>query len=368
LIPNDIAEPQTDWGTDLVWTYPFPESGSGAWFINDCGPSTDDTYIYFPVSLPLKAESNPRLITVSFDGDIVDDVYIEEWDKAEFTAQNECVTVRAGGPESLHIIDKGDGTFRYGMGCIYCMHMCVDPLRYLDSGDTEDLVVAINEEGDGFCDHGWHPDSQCPDDCYGDDAPWNYSFYGDKYGISMIATQRGGPFSWCLLTPDHTAVGYCSIAAEMDTGQDSVFGINTDTAYDGLYIHPTYWGQVEKPEELAGISLLYLGHDSDRGVIAKEAPPTAVADDAPSAFAVAQSAPNPFNPTTTISFTIPEAGNVNVDVFNVAGQKVDTLVNDFMDAGSHSVVWDGSNRSSGVYFYTVTSGEFSKTMKMTLLR
>jgi len=367
LAPNDIAEPQTDWGEDLVWTYTNPGSGAGGWFMDDCGPSTDNTYIYFPVSLPLKAECNPRLITVSFDGDIVDNVFIEEWDKAEFVAQNECATIRAGGPSSLDVVEKGDGTFRYGMGCIYCMHMCVDPIRYLDSGDAEDLVEAINEEGDGFCDHGWVTDSQCPDDCYGDDPPWNYACYGDKYGISMISTQRAGPFSWCLLTPDHTAVGYCSIAAEQDYGQDSVFPINTDCAYDGLYLHPCYW-YAEKPDELAGISLVYLGHDSDTGIIAKEAPPTAVAADAPSAFAVAQSTPNPFNPTTTISFTIPEAGNVTVDVFNVAGQKVDTLVNDFMDAGSHSVVWDGSNRASGVYFYTVTSGEFTKTMKMTLLR
>jgi len=93
-----------------------------------------------------------------------------------------------------------------------------------------------------------------------------------------------------------------------------------------------------------------------------------VTDEAPSVFAVEQSSPNPANPTTTISFTLPESGNVTADIFNVAGQKVDTLVNDFMDSGRHSVVWDGSNLSTGVYFYTVTSGEFSKTMKMTLLK
>lgn len=367
LIPNDVAEVQTDWGTDLVWTYPFPASGPGGWFINDCGTSTDNTYIYFPVSLPSIAECNPRLVIVSLDGDIVDDIYLEEWDKAEFVAQNECAKIRAGGPQSMEVIDKGDGTFRYGMAGVYCMHMCVDPLRYLESGDYEDLIVSINEEGDNFVDRGSFPDSVCPHDCYGNDFPRGYSHYGDKYGISMIATQRSGPISWCLLTPDNTAIDYCSIAGELDTGQDSVFPINMGTAYDGLYLHPCSWSQIEKPEELASISLMYLGHDSDRGIIGKT-PPVAVADDIPSAFAVAQSSPNPFNPTTTISFTIPEAGNVNVDVFNVAGQKVDTLVNDFMDAGSHSVVWDGSNRSSGVYFYTVTSGEFTKTMKMTLLR
>ena len=94
----------------------------------------------------------------------------------------------------------------------------------------------------------------------------------------------------------------------------------------------------------------------------------AVDDDAPAAFAVDQNYPNPFNPTTTISFTNVEASNVSIDVFNVAGQKVDTIANEFKSAGSHSVTWDASGFSAGVYFYTVKTGDFSKTMKMTLLK
>ena len=109
----------------------------------------------------------------------------------------------------------------------------------------------------------------------------------------------------------------------------------------------------------------YCGHDSIKGLLTYA---IVVADAIPSVFAVEQNSPNPANPTTTISFTLPESGTVTVDIFNVAGQKVDTLVNDFMDSGRHSVVWNGSNFSTGVYFYTVKSGEFSRTMKMTLLK
>ena len=94
----------------------------------------------------------------------------------------------------------------------------------------------------------------------------------------------------------------------------------------------------------------------------------AVDEDVPSAFSVEQNSPNPFNPTTTISFTTAEAGNVTIDVFNVAGQKVDTITSEFMNAGSHSVTWDATGFSAGVYFYTVKSGDFSRTMKMTLLK
>ena len=109
----------------------------------------------------------------------------------------------------------------------------------------------------------------------------------------------------------------------------------------------------------------FSGHDSIKGIITSG---VGVDEEAPAAISVAQNAPNPFNPTTTISFSLAEAGTVTIDVFNIAGQKVDTIVNEFMDAGSHSVVFDASEFSAGVYFYTVKSGDFSKTMKMTLVK
>jgi len=75
---------------------------------------------------------------------------------------------------------------------------------------------------------------------------------------------------------------------------------------------------------------------------------------------VEQNFPNPFNPTTTINFSIAEASNVSIEIFNSAGQKVGTLVDKFINAGTHSVVWDASNYSAGVYFYTIKSGDFAK--------
>jgi hypothetical protein len=96
--------------------------------------------------------------------------------------------------------------------------------------------------------------------------------------------------------------------------------------------------------------------------------PSAVNTTAPSAFTVAQNTPNPFNPTTTISFTLAKAGHTTVDVYNVAGQKVSTLVNGNLSAGSHSVTWNAAKFSAGVYFYTVKSGSFTRSMKMTLLK
>jgi ligand-binding sensor domain-containing protein/flagellar hook assembly protein FlgD len=85
-------------------------------------------------------------------------------------------------------------------------------------------------------------------------------------------------------------------------------------------------------------------------------------------FSVSQNVPNPFNPTSTISFTIPEAGHTVVEIYNLAGQKVAALVDGRLDAGSHTVTWDAAGFPSGIYFYNVKSGINTKSMKMLLMR
>ena len=136
------------------------------------------------------------------------------------------------------------------------------------------------------------------------------------------------------------------------------------SAFDGLY---STKGQAMEGvyENAVDGNCWYSGQDSFKGILTS-AP--LLVDEAPAAFSVAQNSPNPFNPSTTISFTIAQAGNVNVTVYNVAGQKIGAILDGFMSAGSHSVVWDATDLSAGVYFYTVKAGEFSRTMKMTLLK
>ena len=89
---------------------------------------------------------------------------------------------------------------------------------------------------------------------------------------------------------------------------------------------------------------------------------------APTAYLVAKNFPNPFNPITTIAYSIPTAGNVKVAIFDVTGREVATLVNSHLDAGSYSVAWDGSQSASGIYFYRVTVGNLNYTNRMVLLK
>ena len=83
--------------------------------------------------------------------------------------------------------------------------------------------------------------------------------------------------------------------------------------------------------------------------------------------------PNPFNPETTIRFTLSHAENVEINIYNVRGQLIRTLVNGYVNGGRHNVVWNGLNDNgnpvgSGVYFYRMTAGEYQSVRRMMLIK
>jgi hypothetical protein len=93
----------------------------------------------------------------------------------------------------------------------------------------------------------------------------------------------------------------------------------------------------------------------------------------PTTFSVSQNYPNPFNPVTNFRVALPQASHVKIEIFNILGQKVKTLVDEDMRAGIFIVDWDGKDKrglevSSGIYFYRIVAGEFSDIKKMVLLK
>ena len=93
----------------------------------------------------------------------------------------------------------------------------------------------------------------------------------------------------------------------------------------------------------------------------------------PTAFALAQNYPNPFNPETTITYDVAEGSPVRLEVYNVMGQLVHTLVNEQQAAGRYRVVWSGTDAhsrqvASGVYFYRLQTEGFSAVKKLMLLK
>jgi hypothetical protein len=115
--------------------------------------------------------------------------------------------------------------------------------------------------------------------------------------------------------------------------------------------------------------------DSDGGevsasIIVEVRVPTSneMEDGIPSEFTLNQNYPNPFNPSSTIRFGVPEASEVRLDVFNMLGQNVATLVNGKMQAGWHTVQFQASGLSTGTYIYRLQAGDFVQTKKMMLIK
>jgi len=92
------------------------------------------------------------------------------------------------------------------------------------------------------------------------------------------------------------------------------------------------------------------------------------ADVRPSSFQLHSNFPNPFNPTTTIQYDLTQTTEVSLEIYDILGRKIETLVNATQDAGCHQAIWNGNNRSSGVYFYTIKAGDKSETKRMLLMK
>ena len=88
----------------------------------------------------------------------------------------------------------------------------------------------------------------------------------------------------------------------------------------------------------------------------------------PGDFLLAQNYPNPFNPTTRIAFDLPSDCEVELSIFNVLGQKVETLIGRELVAGHHTITWNAASVPSGVYYYTITAGEYTATKRMILMK
>jgi len=93
-----------------------------------------------------------------------------------------------------------------------------------------------------------------------------------------------------------------------------------------------------------------------------------VIEDIPDSYVLHQNYPNPFNPVTTIMYGIPENTYVLLEVYNILGQRIKTLVDEEKDAGMHEVQFDGSRHSSGTYFYRIQAGDYTATKKFILLK
>jgi hypothetical protein len=88
----------------------------------------------------------------------------------------------------------------------------------------------------------------------------------------------------------------------------------------------------------------------------------------PNSFSLEQNYPNPFNPVTKIKFSIPSEGYTNLKVYDALGREVETLINRNLQPGEYEMNFDASALPNGIYYYTLSSGSYTETRKMTLIK
>ena len=185
-------------------------------------------------------------------------------------------------------------------------------------------------------------------------------------------------------TADYSGTGIMNVAeTRVHAGGGSQEGASRWGDYSMMSVDPkddkTFWYTTEYYAETAAFDFntriasfrMRSGGGASSAIAQAEGEtdtPDEIQSDLPERFAIEQNYPNPFNPTTMISFAMPEAGAVTIKVYNLLGQEMATVVNEVRDAGRHTVSFDASRLSAGVYLYVMESGEFSETRRMTLLK
>ncbi|MCI0472504.1 MAG: T9SS type A sorting domain-containing protein, partial [Ignavibacteria bacterium] len=134
-----------------------------------------------------------------------------------------------------------------------------------------------------------------------------------------------------------------------------------------------------KNMEMQGDWVLIIGHDPSYATgtlvswsvtVAYENPVSVIKESeiVPSEYSLIQNFPNPFNPVTNILFSIPKSGLTKLEIFNIAGQRIETLADEYLTPGNYKTVFDGSKLSSGIYFYRLSVNNYTSTKRMVLIK
>ncbi|MBT4484778.1 MAG: hypothetical protein HOC71_13995, partial [Candidatus Latescibacteria bacterium] len=482
-----LGNPQTEVGAILK--YKFVPNGDAALDLSfgdngygmvisaphryEPGVVTDGTYLYSgDQNQKVSMEPDAEMYIVNYDGSINQEIDLRPW----WTRPDEVALGKLmnSGPD---VMRERNGKIALNCYCS-CIKQMVDPARYLESGEYEDLFLWSNLNGDYVLDQNFEETSITPWACnYGASgvgtpgggvSNFQYTIDIDDNFFTFCSSYDYSPLSFGLLGPDGTGIGMLSFQG--DTGgwkMGSIF-LDSDSPYDGIYCDNDQAGGPHwewQPNEYTS-GIYWVGHDSINGIIAnfsieakiekiiekitsyqtlnkglknsltsklekvlskldkgnytaavnqmgafinqveakrdkKKGLTEEQADELialaqniinsmgstakralsqeenalPLTFKLSQNSPNPFNPLTTIEYSIPTGTSMRarLDVYDLRGALIKTLVDEIRSPGVHSVVWDGTddsgnNVSSGVYIYRIKVGSNFDTKKMTLIR
>jgi hypothetical protein len=243
--------------------------------------------------------------------------------------------------------------------------------------DTAGAILRDNRPGNGLGGFNYPTLSEGPN---GELVCIWQEWEDDGTGVPIVLNPAGGfpIFStdiWGAFSSDGGMTWGAPFFVTGTAGESDVFPNITptfqfNTAGDSAILDIAYMWDTN-----AGVSLFAGGNDPSEAIwyyerVAIPVTPNSVDENdlVLNEFKLSQNYPNPFNPSTNIKFSLSKTTDVTLDVFNVLGEKVATLINGKVKAGETVATFDGSNEASGVYYYQLTAGDLVQTKKMLLVK
>jgi hypothetical protein len=258
---------------------------------------------------------------------------------------------------------------------------------YINNGDT--LCIAKNSPFSSSTKFYIGASTYCTSiGAYEDTVTCAFEYLGYRLYCRYLVSYNGGT-SWSIGSLSDTATTSESpaLAARDDGGVGVIYRYYTPTRQE-RYTWRNYTGGWTTPIAITNYepywnrpAIEYLGSNRYGVVYLSNTSPIRAAyfdlstasgidqkASLPKSFMVARNYPNPFNASTCITFDLPKSTQINIDVFDILGRKVETIFEGYQQAGQHKLIWNADNLSSGVYFARLSTAEESQTLKMVLLK
>jgi hypothetical protein len=213
---------------------------------------------------------------------------------------------------------------------------------------------------DGWNPEGWQMDVELGND--GFKIPfWWYRIWDDTTYVTAF-NQRWHVLRQSIFSEDNIINLIDSATTLIDDAQARNFQrwpVLDEYVWPNAYVGGSYANEIEYLKNWIHVRLEWM----DEQTFMKSIPPLLVLD-----YHLNDAFPNPFNPVTTIGFTVPRTELVRVNIYDAMGRQVENLLHDVINPGQYTMTWNGSHRSSGIYFVQLMGGEYSQVRKIMLVK